>query len=54
MIDQKKEERLTEIQINIELVREMRNVRMYCKTPAADDLMEKAIKNLNKLIAPVV
>ena len=55
MIDQKKkEERLTEIQVNIEVVREMRNVRQFCGVSSADDLLEKAIKNLNKLIAPVV
>ena len=54
MSDQKeKDERLTEFQMNIEVVREV--ARAFSGTPAGvQELMEKAVKNLEKLIAPVV
>ena len=50
MIDKKKEERLTEFQMNIEIVREVTKILCWSSRPAAEDLLEKAIKNLDKLI----
>lgn len=50
MSDQKKEERLTEVQINIAVIKETVKVLSWSSRPAAEDLLEKAIKNLDKLI----
>ena len=44
------EERLTEIQVNLEIIRRDENLR-HCDV--GQKLVEKAIKNLDKLIAPV-
>ena len=48
MSDQKKEERLTEFQLNMEIIKCVNNFHHSSK---GQDLVEKAIKNLDELLA---